>query len=205
MIPLESYKQTICIFSSYNGLFPIRFIERLRWEIKKVILSDLRKNSCSERRPAPLRFLDESPAPGGAGLQSLIHLPVFCHLVYLSPLLLPHHPMQCHQRDLLVTNASPGFEFLLFSFLVPSRYWSKLRKVFRVILRVVFRWKERFYEEGISHHDRHRLLKELPESVLTMGTLRFSRCLNFFVESIIKECFFLPTLERTMHWERTGW
>lgn len=52
--------------------------------------------------------------------------------------------------------------------------------------------------------DRRRLLKELPESVLTMGTLRFSRCLKFLFESIIKECFFLPKSECTMHWERTG-
>lgn len=38
--------------------------------------------------------------------------------------------------------------------------------------------------------DRRRLLKELPESVLTMGTLRFSRCLKFLLKALLKNVSF---------------
>lgn len=35
-------------------------------------------------------------------------------------------------------------------------------------------------------NDRHRLLKELPESVLTKGTLRFSWCLKLLLKASLK-------------------
>lgn len=46
---------------------------------------------------------------------------------------------------------------------------------------------------SVHTHDRHRLLKELSENILTAGGVcGFSRFLKGLVESLSKECSFLP-------------
>lgn len=47
-------------------------------------------------------------------------------------------------------------------------------------------------KRSVHTHDRHRLLKGLSENILTAGVCGFSRFLKGLVESLSKECSFLP-------------
>lgn len=55
---------------------------------------------------------------------------------------------------------------------------------------------------SVLTHDRHRLLKELSENIPTVGVCGFSRFLKWPVESLSRECFFLPKREHDVHWTR---
>lgn len=108
---------------------------------------------------------------------------------------------QHHYLDLVVATVSPYFWISLVFFpLFQADTGANWDKCLVQFWGWFWRGKGGPMKKATHTHERHRLLKELPESVLTTDIHRL--LLKGLVESISEECFFLPKWEHSVHGTR---